>query len=329
MVYGPTSQGVRQVVTQSFERAFPGIKVEGVFSGGAELASRIITERTAGRYLGDVVVTGSFNPLNILKPAGALTPLEPELVLPEVLDRTAWLQNRLWWADAAEPLTTLMFQGVLITPVYVNTTMVRPTDFTSYADLLDPKWKGKIVSNDIRVTGPGGVPARFILKHPDLGPQWFQRLYGEQDVTLSRDQRQMVDWLAQGRFAIALFIAETEAGVAMAQGLPVAPVRVDQFKEVGAIGPGNGSVALVDRAPHPNAAKLFVNWLLSREGQMAWQRETHYPSLRVDIPKDGLADDYVPRPGYNYADGGTEEYGRITGSVFGELMGRAAEQSGR
>jgi ABC-type Fe3+ transport system substrate-binding protein len=222
-----------------------------------------------------------------------------------------------------------MFQGVLAIAVYVNTTVLKPTDLTSYWDLLDPKWKGRIVSNDIRQAGPGGVPARAILKNPQLGPRWFERLYAEQDVTLSRDQRQMVDWVVQGRFPIALFIAETETSVAAAQGLPIAPVRADQFKEGGAIGPGNGAVALIDRGRHPNSARVFVNWLLSRQGQIIWQRETQFPSLRMDIPKDGLAAEYLPRPGVEYADGGTEEYGRITGAVFGELMGRAAEQSGR
>jgi iron(III) transport system substrate-binding protein len=329
VIYGPTSQGVKRVVTDGFERAFPGIKVEGAFLGGSEVVTRVMTERTAGRYIPDVIVNGSTTPLGTLKPAGAVVPLEPALVLPEVLDRSAWLQNRLWWADAEEPYTTLSFQGILITPVYVNTALVKPTEFTSYWDLLDPKWKGKIVSNDIRQVGPGGVPARFIYKHPQLGPQWYERLYSEMDITLSRDQRQMVDWLAQGRFQIAVFIPETEAGVAMAQGLPVAPVHVEQFKEGGPIGPGPGATAMLDRGRHPNAAMLFVNWLLSREGQMLWQRETSYPSLRIDIPKDGLAEDYVPKPGHQYVDASTEEYGRITGTVFGDLIGRALERAGR
>jgi hypothetical protein len=68
--------------------------------------------------------------------------------------------------------------------------------------------------------------------------------------------------------------------------------RTAQWKEVRAISAGNkGSVVLLSQPPHPNAARLFVNWLLSREGQIAFQRTTNTPtnseeSMRVDIPKD-------------------------------------------
>jgi iron(III) transport system substrate-binding protein len=267
--------------------------------------------------------------LGILKPAGALAPLQSAFMLPEITDESAWLQNTLWWADEAEPYTTLNFQGLLATPVFVNPTLVNPNEFTSYWDFVNPKWKGKIVSSDIRVTGPGGVPARFIYKHPELGAEWFDRLYGDQDVTISRDQRQMVDWLVQGRFPILLFVSNSEFVTAKEQGLPIAVVPIERFKEGGAIGPGGGSLAWYDRAPHPNAAKVFINWLLSREGQLAWQRQTTLPSLRIDIPKDGLIEEYVPKRGYTYVDGGSEEYGRITSDVFGTLITRALERSAR
>ncbi len=329
VIYGPTSEGLRTVVTEEFEKAIPGIKVDGVFAGGNEPVTRIMTERTAGRYIADCLITGTTPAVVTLKSADAVAPLKPYLMLPEVLDEKAWLQNRLWWADSAEPYTTLMFQGLLITPVYINKNLVRANEITSYWDLLDPKWKGKIISNDIRQGGPGGVPARFIYKHADLGPNFLERLYSEQDITLSLDQRQMVDWLAQGRYAIALFIAETEAKVAMDQGLPVDAVPVEQFKERGPIGPGNGSIAVIDKAPHPNAVKVLVNWLLSREGQDTWQRVTQYPSLRTDIPKTGLLDIYTPKPGFDYVDAGTEEYSRITGTIFTELITAALEKAGR
>ncbi len=327
VVYGASSEALQQVITEDFPKANPGIRVEAISSLGSELVPKIMAERGAGRYIPDIIMTGSFSMLEVLKPSAALAPLKPMMVLPEVVDESAWLGNRLWWADEAEPLTTLTFQGVLITPFYVNTTMVNVSDITSYNDVLDPKFKGRMVSNDIRFTGPGGVPARYIYKHPDLGAKWFDRLYGDQDVTLSRDQRQMVDWVAQGRYPIGLFLAETEARVAKNQGLPISPIPLDQMKEGAALGPGNGSIAVFDPMPHPNAAKVFINWLLSKEGQTTWQRRTEFGSLRIDISKDGLVQDYVPKPGRNYVDGGTEEYGKITGAVFGDLITAALERT--
>ena len=65
------------------------------------------------------------------------------------------------------------------------------------------------------------------------------------------------------------------------------------FKEGGGLVQQFGTLALVNRAPHPNAARVFINWLLSRKGQMALQRnmlntENPADSLRIDIPKDDL-----------------------------------------
>jgi iron(III) transport system substrate-binding protein len=329
VAYTGASADIERVFAEDFQRAYPDVKVESLPFGGNDMVSRMMAERQADRYIPDVIVTGSFNNLTILKPAGALAPLKTALALPEVSDTSAWLQNMLWWSDAAEPYTTLNFQGLLATPLFVNPTLVSPSEFTSYWDLLNPKWKGKIASSDIRVTGPGGVPARFIYKHPDLGPEWFERLYSEQDVTFSRDQRQLVDWVVQGRFPILLFVSNTEFTVAKEQGLPIAAVPIERLKEGGAIGPGGGALALAEPAPHPNAAKVFVNWLLSREGQASWQHHTSLPSLRIDIPKTGLIEEYVPNPSYTYVNGGAEEYGRISSDVFADLYTRGMERAGR
>jgi len=78
-------------------------------------------------------------------------------------------------------------------------------------------------------------------------------------------------------------------------GLPIEAFPSDQIKEAGAIGGGNSSVlGVFDKAPHPNTAKVFVNWFLSREGQITWQRVLNTKvgdgsdSMRVDIPKDDV-----------------------------------------
>ncbi len=329
VIYGAATTEALQVFAEDFARAYPDIKVEFTFAIGSDLVSRIVAERQAGRYIPDLLISGSTY-LGTLKPMGALAPLRPTFVLAEVADPSGWLQGKLWWADEAEPYTTLHFQGLQAAAVFVNPTLVSPTEFSSYWDLLNPRWKGKIASGEIRYSsGPGGVPARVIYKNPQLGAEWFERLYGEMDVTLSRDQRQLVDWLVQGRFPILLFASNSEYAIAKDQGLPIAMVPLERFKEGGALGPGGGALSLVERAPHPNASKVLINWLLSREGQQAWQRHTRLPSLRIDIPKDGLIEDYVPRSGYTYVNGGTEEYDRITPEVFNEIITRALERAGR
>ena len=72
------------------------------------------------------------------------------------------------------------------------------------------------------------------------------------------------------------------------------------MKEGASIGSGFGTVSYLNRAPHPNAARVFVNWLLSREGQTAWQKHTGRNSLRTDIRKDNIPADAIPTEGGNY-----------------------------
>jgi iron(III) transport system substrate-binding protein len=312
-----------------FGKAYPGIKVLETVGGGSQQLNRILTERRAGLHIPDILIGGTTDPVLTLKPAGAVAPLKPLLVLPEVLDPAAWLDNRFWWVDEAEPYVNLMFIGYVQTPAYVNGKTVDPSGFRSYRDILNPKWKGKIVSGDIRSGGQGAALARFIYKNPQLGPEFLERLFGEMDVTFSADHPQMVNWLATGRFPIAMFVSANEVRRARDQGLPVTPVPAEQLQEGAPIAPGSGSISVMSPAPHPNAAKLFLNWLLSREGQRAWQQALRLPSLRVDIPKDQLDPFDVPKGGGRYVSVGTEEYSRIGGTAIRDVVNKALAKAGR
>jgi iron(III) transport system substrate-binding protein len=313
VIYAQPGTTYRQAVVGAFEKAYPDIKADAVFALPAERLSRITLERQAGRYLADVWVGGTTDAVTTLKEAKVVAPLTPDLALPEVTDANNWFQHKLWWADSAEPYTTLMFVGDVQGVVFVNTNMVDPSQFKSYMDILDPKWKGKIASTDVRNTGTGAAPARFVFHNQDLGANWFKRLFSEQNVQLSNDQAQLVNWVAQGTYPIGLFLSPAEVAVATKQGLPVKMVPAEQFKEGASIGPANGAVDLIDKAPHPNAAKVYINWLLSKDGQSAWQREIADNSLRSDIPKDGLNPQLVPKPDGNYVNSGTEEFSRAFG----------------
>jgi iron(III) transport system substrate-binding protein len=149
------------------------------------------------------------------------------------------------------------------------------------------------------------------------------------DVTLSSGVRQSVDWLGAGRFPLALFVGSENLSQAQEHGLPVALIPAEQLKEGSPVAPSGGSVSLMDRAPHPNAAKLFVNWLLSRQGQIAYQESIALPSLRVDIPKTGLYPFDIPKPGLHYASGGAEEYSRVGVEEIRDLINKALAQAGR
>ena len=326
VVYGAPGPLYRKVLVDTFQAAFPKIRVEYLGGRGTDEATKMLQEQNAGLYNVDVYISGTTNGTVALKPARAIEPLPPVLYLPEVIDKNAWLDRELQWADAKEPFTTLMFECGISQIVYINPKLVDGKQFTSYWDLLDSKWKGKLVGGDIRQPGPGGVPSRFIYKNPKLGPEFLTKLFRDTDITLSSDQRQLIDWIALGKFPMGIFVSSSFAKLAEDQGLPIKSLPVEQFKEGGPIGPGYGAVSIVTKAPHPHAARLYINWVLSREGQTAWQKLAARPSCRTDIGREGVEQDDIPKPGFKYLKVGAEEYSRLTGSIISNVVSKALEQ---
>ena len=178
----------------------------------------------------------------------------------------------------------------------VNTTLASPAEFKSYSDLLNPKWKGKIVALDPRRPGNAANLTVFLYATPGLGRDFLKRLFGEMDVVFSHDRYQVVDWLARGKFAVNLFSPVSKEDIKA--GLPLMDVKVDGPAPLGA---GAASASLLNRAPHPNTARLFLNWVLSREGQIAYQKASENNSLRTDIPKKDLVEPgEIPEEGREY-----------------------------
>lgn len=106
---------------------------------------------------------------------------------------------------------------------------------------------------------------------------------------VSRDYTQAINWLAQRRFSLLLFGNGDDVLQAKAQGLPVNVIDTAAWKEGGNLEPGAFTLAWLDKSPHPNAAKVFLNWLLSRDGQIAVQKDGGVnDSLRIDIPKNDV-----------------------------------------
>ena len=137
-----------------------------------------------------------------------------------------------------------------------------------------------------------GAALQFFYYHPELGPGFIKKLYGEMQVTLSRDPRQMTDWLATGKVSLCVrCTAGGEVGKGKQHGLPIDFLDTDNWKEGGSASAAGGTLGLPSGAPHPNAAKVLINWFLSREGQTAMQklgRPDAHNSRRIDIPKDDV-----------------------------------------
>src|SRR5262249_55260554 len=134
-----------------------------------------------------------------------------------------------------------------------------------------------------------------------FGADYVRRLYVDQDAFLSRDHRQSADLLARGSHPIAIALQSQEAdrimkevpSIVMIPGLPAGP---------GYVAGGYGLVGVFDRAPHPNAARLFANWIASREGSQLLQETNRELSTRNDVDVSTFRDSLMPRTDVTYLD---------------------------
>lgn len=304
-VYAPPGKQYQDAIG-SFQEAYPKIKLNYVPGSGTNNAQRLLTERRAGKYLADAFVGGSGTLILVLYRGGVLEPIPPHLILPDSKDPSGWFEKKHHYADA-DGQHVLMIQGNVQNDIGAyNTGLVNPAEIKSFWDLLQPKWKGKMAAFDPRDRGHI-QRMRALYYNPALGGEFLRRLFSEMDITLGRDQRQLLDWVAGGKFSIYLFATSSDVEEAAKKGLPVGSLY-GQPRE-GYMSGGFGHVALVKQLPHPNAAKVFINWLLSREGQIQWQKKSDNNSLRMDIPKDMLTDQRtVPKAGEKYLNASLPQY---------------------
>ena len=295
---------------QDFKREFPGINVVSVTGRGNDLTTRIMAERRAGKFIADVYSGGTNSLYNTLYKGKALDPLKPLLILPEVTDLSKWYGNEHRYADPEGKFIFAFIGSASNAQLAYNTKMVDPKEFKSYWDVTNPKWKGKIASLDPRDTGLGAT-MQFYYYSPEIGPEYMKKFFGGMDITYVKNFQQMTNWLAQGKFAICMGCKDSMR--AKNQGLPVDDFDTNRWKEGSSFSAGGGSMSYMNQAPHPNAAKVFINWFLSRKGQMALQKlgdvDDPANSRRIDIPKDEIPPDSRLQPGVKYFDVVKPEYG--------------------
>jgi iron(III) transport system substrate-binding protein len=284
-----------------FEKKFPGLHVQFVQGSGNQLAVRIMSERRVNKFLADVVMGGSSTFQGY--PEGTFETSRSQMILPEVSDESAWFGGHFSFVDAWGKYV-ISSQGSLGQELAYNTSLVDPDKIKSWKDFLDPKWKGKILFLNHNSISDTFI---FFYNHPDLGPGFIKRLFSDAQIKQTLNLRQGVDWLANGRYQIYMDGTPQAVDNVRKQGLPVAlfPSRLAE----GEIMTGSYCcVAVLNKAPHPNAAKVFLNWILSREGQIEWQKISKKNSLRTDIPKDGIPPEIIPKPDGHYFDADYAKY---------------------
>ncbi|MBI4330547.1 MAG: extracellular solute-binding protein [Chloroflexi bacterium] len=287
------SPEARTGIINAFREKY-GIDVEfTVVAKGTEATAKLTAERRAGLYLIDIIGLGATTTLNEMKPAGILGAIEPMLMLSEVKDLKNWMGGRLFMDR--EKLV-VPFSAEYSSYVDRNTDLVKEGDITSYLDLLDPRWKGKIVMGDPTVAGSGNAWVSFMARvwGRDKARDYL-RDFVKQEPAPIRDLRLSAEWLARGKYAVGSALHAPSLLEFKDAGAPVAKVRV---KEGGLVTASGSCVSIpAGQLPHPNAAKVFINWLLTREGQTVFARGIFRPSARTDVPLPADYQGLVPRQG--------------------------------
>ena len=299
VVAGPPNPVVRRELPPAFQARF-GIPVEYIGRRSSQTAAKVRTERRVGVNTVDVFFSG-INTSIYIHEGKMNDPIKPILILPEVVDPSKWKKGKLWFTDPEERYI-LRLLNYTNTVLFINTDYVKPEEFKSVKDLLNPKWKGKMSAFDPTVRGGGIATAAMFL---ELGEQFARRLYIDQQPIISRNTRQLADWLGRGTYPVSLDGSSSRVKRMQAQGIPVS--NIYSFPEVGGrTTAGTGMVLLVNRAPHPNAARVFINWIASKEGLEVYARAYGHAVTRNDINEISfLPPEEIPSPELNYRVGDT------------------------
>ncbi len=294
---GPPSDAWRTALT-AFERDYPNIRLAYTGITSRDFWPRVSQEKRAGQHLWDLRVGGPDPQVFQAKADGILDPVAPLLVLRDVTDESKWFgaARGLLYADKDQRfLRNFLAQGG--SQILVNRQLVPESAFRSARDLIDPRWKGKIVQQDPR--GGSGLGALTVLLAA-YGEDFVRTLLTKQEVVITGDNRQEAEWLVRGRYPIGIGNVSDELLYFERQGLqPNVKLLADAPQ---ALSIGFGSIQVLKQAPHPNASKVFVNWLLTQKTQSQIAKTVAVNSLRLDASPGNPAlvfdpkriQDYVP-----------------------------------
>jgi iron(III) transport system substrate-binding protein len=292
-VSGPGTASVRRALTKPFEDRY-GIKVEYNGGRGSTQKTQIVNQRAAGIYQDDLWITG-FGTVEGFDVRGNFEPLEQFFLLPDIKDSKTWLNGFLWHGSDHRFFahSSRLFGGLAVNPKNI-----KEGEVTSFHDLLKPAYKGKIISDDARVAGVGQgfFTYLYLGKEFGFGPEFIKKLIEEQDLVFTRNPRQAADWLVNGRYAFWPAPDARTVSELHDKGVPVEHRCLDDGQWLSV---GSGGVAIFTKAPHHNAAVIYLNWLLSKDGQARYAEGGDTSSRRVDVPAT-IPSCFVPKAGKHY-----------------------------
>ena len=262
------SQLVRPV-TVAFEKKYPGIKVRATRANATEVAVKILNESRAGRVQADV-----------FDGTTTVVPLKKEGYVLRWLPAAA----KDYPADVKDPEGYWIANNLFIITPGFNTALVpRGTEPKTYADMLDPKWRGKMAWNGFPTSsGVGGFVGTVLTEMGrEKGTAYLRELAKQHIANLPGSAREVLDQVIAGEYAVALQIFNHHAVISAKKGAPVDWIKME---------PATGTLSVISihkNAPHPNAAKLLVDFIISKEGQEVFRAAdyiTAHPEVPASVP---------------------------------------------
>jgi ABC-type Fe3+ transport system substrate-binding protein len=278
----PSSADLRKGLEKTFKQRF-GIEVESVTARGSASVRRIADEAKAGVNYFDLHLGGSESIVSALLPENILEPVANSFLLPEVKDPKNWWGGHIWTDNAKKFIYTSLAYST--ENIWYNSDVLKPEEIRSFDDLLDEKWKGRMGFLDPRSPGSGASLWSYLREIK--GEAFLKKLAG-QKLVLGRDQRILAESVAKGKLTLVMGLTYYSFAPFVKAGLPVHPLPTP--KEGVYISGGSGHLVVLKNAAHPNATKVFVNWLLGKEGQDIFARAMGQGTRRLDVDTKWLSE---------------------------------------
>lgn len=262
------------------KQALPDLTVDATTIKASDFAARVVVEQQNDQYLWDVHMGPVSNIYTVLTPAGDLQPIKPflEALPPDNKDDTKWAGGFQLYTDQNNPVT-LITEFSDVGGVFINKDQV-PEGLSSLDELLDPKWKGKVAVYDPTVSNGGSMSLAGLVALK--GDDFLKKLIVDNDAKYVSTSAQLTQFVAEGRYPIGFGVDATQLGDLQKQGVGVNVVRDKSFGDYSLA----SGLSVLKNAPHPNAVEEYLNWALSRDGQIAWAQNASVDSSsrRLDVP---------------------------------------------
>ena len=276
-----TTQIVDQLArpaAEAFHKKY-GIRVDFVRADSSAVGLRLINEAQAGKMMADVLDSTSVT----------LALKKRNILLKWLPDSARHLPKQFsdpegYWTAASASVQTIGYNSNLVP---------KGSEPQKFADLLDPKWKGKLVwgGNASASGAPGFVGTALAHMGDTNGMAYLETLSAQKIATLNQSARQVLDQVIAGEYPVALQIYNKHAVISANKGAPSAwtPLETNMAHLV--------VFSVTREAQRPNAGKLFADFMTSKDGQTIF-RDADYLTVDPDVPplnpQTGIDGKYYP-----------------------------------